>query len=67
MKRAENCVDCKVTHIRFESDSLVFEFAKGKSHQDGEEHVGPWHPRKIVFEKIQGNKPPYYYQLDYYV
>ena len=43
MKHAENCVDCKVTHIRFESDSLVFEFAKSKSHQDGEEHVGPWH------------------------
>ena len=43
MKRAENCVDCKITHIRFEDDCLVFEFAKSKGHQDGEEHVGPWH------------------------
>ena len=43
MKRAENCVDCKITHVRFEDDCLVFEFAKSKGHQDGEEHVGPWH------------------------
>jgi hypothetical protein len=43
MKRAENCVDCKITHITIEGDSLVFEFAKSKSQQDGEEHVGPWH------------------------
>ena len=43
MKRAENCVDCKITHITFEGDSLVFQFAKSKSQQDGEEHIGPWH------------------------
>ena len=39
MKRAENCVDCKITHITFEGDSLVFQFAKSKSQQDGEEHI----------------------------
>ena len=43
MKRAENCVNCKVNHISFRHDSLVFEFAKSKSHQKGEKHVGPWH------------------------
>ena len=43
MKRAENCVDCKINHIRFEHAALVFEFAKSKSLQDGEDHVGLWH------------------------
>ena len=43
MKRAENCVNAQVAHIQFCNDSLVFEFAKSKGHQDGEEHVGPWH------------------------
>ena len=43
MKRAENCVDAKINHIRFENDCLVFEFAKSKSLPDGEDHVGPWH------------------------
>ena len=43
MKRAENCVDCKITHITIRNDALVFEFAKSKGHQNGEEHVGPWH------------------------
>ena len=43
MKRAENCVNAKIAHIRFEEDSLLFEFAKSKNHQDGEEHLGPWH------------------------
>ena len=43
MKRAENCVDCKITHIKVKSDALSFEFAKSKGHQNGEEHVGPWH------------------------
>lgn len=43
MKRAENCVDCKINHIYFEEDCLVFEYAKSKGHQDGEDHVGPWH------------------------
>ena len=43
MKRAENCVDCKITHITVRNDSLVFQFAKSKGHQNGEEHVGPWH------------------------
>lgn len=35
MKRAENCVDAKINHIRFENDCLVFEFAKSKSLPDG--------------------------------
>ena len=43
MKRAENCVDCKISHITVKSDCLVFQFAKSKGHQNGEEHVGPWH------------------------
>ena len=43
MKRAENCVHAKINHIRFEHDSLVFEFSKSKGHQKGESHVGPWH------------------------
>lgn len=43
MKRAEQCVDAKVTHIRFENDCLVFEFSKSKGRQDNEEHFGPWH------------------------
>jgi len=42
MKRAENCVHAKINHIRFESDSLVFEFAKSKTQQTGDLH-GPWH------------------------
>ena len=50
MKRAENCVDCKITHIYFENDSLVFAFAKSKGHQAGEEHVGPWHIYANPFE-----------------
>ena len=41
MKRAENCVDCKITHITVKSDALTFQFAKSKGHQNGEEHVGP--------------------------
>ena len=43
MTRAENCVDCKITHIRVKSDCLVFAFAKSKVHQNVEEHVDPWH------------------------
>ena len=43
MKRAENCVDCKINHITVRNDSLVFQFAKSKGHQNGKEHVGPWH------------------------
>ena len=43
MKRAENCVDAKISHIRFEHDCLVFEFAKSKGMPDGEDHVAPWH------------------------
>ncbi|NIR17287.1 MAG: hypothetical protein GWN86_26585, partial [Desulfobacterales bacterium] len=43
MKRAENCVNAKINHIYFQDDCLVFEFAKSKGHQKGEEHVGPWH------------------------
>ena len=43
MKRAENCVDNKINHITIRNDALVFHFAKSKGHQNGEEHVGPWH------------------------
>ena len=43
MKRTENCVDCKITHIKVMYDAMVFEFAKSKGHQNGEEYVGPWH------------------------
>ena len=43
MKRAKNCVNAKINHIYFQDDSLVFEFAKSKGHQMGEDHVGPWH------------------------
>ena len=41
MKRAENCVNCKVNHISFVDDALVFQFAKSKGHQKGEQHIGP--------------------------
>ncbi|KAL7527694.1 hypothetical protein ACHAXR_003680, partial [Thalassiosira sp. AJA248-18] len=42
MKRAENCVHAKINHISSEDDCLVFEFAKSKGHQRGEEqHLGP--------------------------
>ena len=43
MKRSDNCVNMKVMHIRFHEDALVFEFAKSKGMQGGEDHVGPWH------------------------
>ena len=43
MKRSENCVNMKVAHIRFHEYALVFEFAKSKGMQGGEDHVGPWH------------------------
>ena len=43
MKRAENCVDCKITHVQMRSDCVVFAFAKSKGHQNGEEHVDPWY------------------------
>ena len=42
MKRAENCEGCKIDHIYWSADSLVFEFAKSKGDQDGK-FVGPWH------------------------
>ena len=41
-KRAENCEGCKIDHIYWSADSLVFEFAKSKGDQDGK-FVGPWH------------------------
>ena len=43
MKRAENCVHAQIEHIYFLHDSLVFEFAKGKTFQKGEKGRGPWH------------------------
>ena len=42
MKRAENCAGCKIDHIYWNGDSLVFEFAKSKGDPDGK-FVGPWH------------------------
>ena len=42
MKRAENCVGAKINHISFIDDALVFEFAKSKGNQTGDE-FGPWH------------------------
>jgi hypothetical protein len=43
MKRAENVVDCKIDHVWLENDSIIFQFAKSKGMQNGEDHVGPWH------------------------
>ena len=43
MKRAKNCVECKINHITMRNDSLVFQFVKSKGHQNGKKHVGPWH------------------------
>ena len=43
MKRAKNCVDCKISYITIKNDALVFQFAKSNGHQNGEEHVWPWH------------------------
>ena len=40
MKRAENCEGCKIDHIYWSADSLVFEFAKSKGDQDGK-FIGP--------------------------
>ena len=36
-------MDYKINHITIRNDSMVFEFAKSKEHQNGEEHVDPWH------------------------
>lgn len=35
MKLAENCAYCKITHIFFENDSLVFVYEKTKGYQGG--------------------------------
>ena len=43
MKRAENFVNAKIIHIAINNDSLVFQFSNPKGHQNGEDHVGPWH------------------------
>ena len=48
IKRSKNCVNMKVAHIRFHQYALVFEFAKSKGMQGGEDHVGPWHVRESV-------------------
>lgn len=50
MKRAENCVNANISHVSVRNDSLVFEFAKSKGNQDGEEHLGPWHVYANPFE-----------------
>ena len=42
MKRAENCEKCKINHIYWSGDALIFEFAKSKGDQEGKFH-GPWH------------------------
>ena len=41
MKQEKNCFECKKNHITFKNDSLIFQFAKSKGHQNGEETVGP--------------------------
>ena len=33
MKRAENVMHAKITHIKWHGDCLVFKFAKSKDHQ----------------------------------
>ena len=43
IKSDPNCVDAKISHIGFKNDSLVFQFAKSKGHQNIKYHVGPWH------------------------
>ena len=42
MKGVGNCVNSKINHIHFHSDSLIFEFAKSKGHQKGENNLGLW-------------------------
>ena len=42
MKSAENCAGCKINHIRWNGDALVFEFATFKGDPDGN-FTGPWH------------------------
>ena len=42
MKRAENCAGCKINHIHWNGDALVFKFAKSKGDSDGK-FMGPWH------------------------
>lgn len=42
MKCAESVIDAKVTHISFREDALIFECAKSKGNQMGDE-FGPWH------------------------
>ena len=43
MKRVKNYADTKIIHITFKNNSLVFQFAKSKWHQNGKDHVGSWH------------------------
>ena len=43
MKRIENCLDAKISHITFKNDSLVFQFAKSKYHHNGKENVRTWY------------------------
>ena len=43
MKKSENCVNAKISHISFHGDCLVFEFAKSKGNKNGENNLGPWH------------------------
>ena len=50
MKWTESCVDAKVNHIIFENNCLIFEFAKSKSHQSGEDHVGSWYVYSNLLE-----------------
>ena len=43
MKRAENYVDSKTSHITFKNNSWVFHFTKSNGHQNGKDRVGPWY------------------------
>ena len=42
-EKGENCANAKIIHIHFHGDCLVFEFAKPKGYQKGENNLGPWH------------------------
>ena len=42
IKCAESCSGCKINHIHWNGDALVFEFAKSKGDPD-EKITGPWH------------------------
>ena len=42
MNMAKTCVDANINHIK-KNEIIVFQLTKSKGHQNGENHVGPWH------------------------